>query len=252
MKLLSRTRLGIEKPQLGLCDLRRSAFRPKPTFKLRHDRRSAALAQPAPATYNSAFDANVGDVLDLVQRAKAMVLSPATEWRAIESESGDTGYLFANYVAILAAIPPVCEVLRRTLFGWRGPRHGFHNVHHGFFGGLIGAFLHWLAAFVIVYALAIIIDGLAPTFSAQKNQQNAMKLATYSMTPVWLAGVFALIPGLGFLRLLALIYGVYVFWLGLPILMKSPPDRTGPYALAAIACGIVLWVVVGAIVGRAL
>src|SRR5208283_1382782 len=139
-----------------------------------------------------------GDVLDIVQRAKAMVLSPAAEWRAIEPESGDAAYLFANYVAILAAIPPVSALLRRTLFGWRGPRHGFHNGHHGFFGGLFGAFLHWLAAFVIVYALAVVIDGLAPTFSAQKNQQNAMKLSVYAMTPVWLAGVFGLIPGLGF------------------------------------------------------
>ena len=51
-----------------------------------------------------------------------MVLSPAAEWRAIEPESGDTGYLFANYVAILAAIPPVCEFLRYGVFGWRGSR----------------------------------------------------------------------------------------------------------------------------------
>ena len=195
--------------------------------------------------------AATGTTLDIVQRAKGIVLAPAAEWRAIEPEFGDTAYLFLNYVAILAAIPPVCEFLRRILFGWRGPRFGFHHVHHGFFGTLFGAVLHWLAAFVIVYAMAIIIDGLAPTFSGQKNQQNAMKLAVYSMTPAWLAGVFALIPGLGFLRLLALLYGVYLFWLGLPILMRPPPDRTGPYALAAIVCGIVLWVVVGAVVGHA-
>src|SRR5271165_245373 len=190
-----------------------------------------------------------GGPVDIVQRARAMVLSPAAEWQAIEPESGDAAYLFANYVAILAAIPPVAELLRRSLFGWRGPRLGFHHGHHGFFGGLIGAFLHWLAAFVIVYALAVIIDGLAPTFSAQKNQQNAMKLAAYAMTPAWLAGVFGLIPGLGFLRLIGLIYGIYVFWLGLPILMKSPPDKTASYAVATVVCAIVLWFVVGAVVG---
>ena len=54
------------------------------------------------------------------------------------------------------------------------------------------------------------------------------------MTPVWLAGVFALVPGLGFLRPLAFLYAVYVFWLGLPILMKSPSDGRAPYALASI------------------
>ena len=188
--------------------------------------------------------------MDLVQRAKAMVLSPAAEWRAVEPESGDAGYLFANYVAILAAIPPVCTFLRRGLFGWGGPRLG-HMHHFGFFSSLFAAVVHYLVAFVVIYVMAVIIDGLAPTFSGQKNQQNAMKLAVYSMTPAWLAGVFALIPGLGFLRFLALLYSIYVFWLGLPILMKPPQDRLGPYALAVIVCGIVLSFVVSAIVGPA-
>jgi hypothetical protein len=39
--------------------------------------------------------------------------------------------------------------------------------------------------------MAIIIDALAPTFLGRKNQENAMKLAVYSMTPAWLAGIFA-------------------------------------------------------------
>jgi hypothetical protein len=185
--------------------------------------------------------------LDLVQRAKAMVLSPAAEWRTIERESGDAAYLFANYVAALAAIPPVCAFLRRHVLGTRIPH--FHGHRGGFFSGLFGAFLHWLVAFVLIYALAAIIDGLAPTFGGQKNRENAMKLAVYSMTPVWLAGVFALIPGLNFLRFLALIYGIYVFWLGLPVLMRPTPDRTGQYALATVLCGVVLWAVIGAIVG---
>ena len=199
-----------------------------------------------PAAGDSQSDGDV--VLDLVKRAKAMVVSPAAEWRAIEPESGDARYLFANYVAILAAIPPVCAFLRGGLFGWGEPqlRH-FH--HGGFVSSLFGAAVHYVAAFVVVYAMAVVIDGLAPTFSAQKNQQNAMKLAVYSMTPAWLAGVFALIPGLGFLRFLALLYGIYVFWLGLPVLMKPPQDRLGPYALAVIACGIVLAFVVAAVVG---
>jgi len=186
--------------------------------------------------------------VDIVQRAKAMVLSPAAEWRTIEPESGDAGYLFANYVAILAAIPPVCEFLRWGVFGWGGAR--FYHWHHvGFFSSLFGGLVRYLMTFVVVYAMAVIIDGLAPTFSGQKSQQNAMKLAVYSMTPAWLAGVFALIPGLGFLRLIALLYSVYLFWLGLPILMKPPQERAGPYALAVILCGIVLAFVVSAIVG---
>jgi len=48
-----------------------------------------------------------GDVMDIVARAKAIMLTPKTEWPVIEHEPGDPAYLFSNYVAILAAIPAV-------------------------------------------------------------------------------------------------------------------------------------------------
>jgi Yip1 domain len=220
---------------------------------------TGALAHPDAATYTWArrpigrrtSAAAAGAVMDVVERAKAIILSPGIEWRRIEPESGDAGYLFANYAAFLAAIPPVCHFLRDRVFGWAGPR--LHHLHHGgFFSSLFGGIVRYLVTFAVLYAMAVIIDGLAPTFSAPKNQPNAMKLAVYSMTPIWLAGVFALIPGLGFLRLVALAYGVYVFWLGLPILMKSPPDKTGPYVLTAIVCAIILAIVISAIVGPVL
>ena len=71
-------------------------------------------------------------------------------------------------------------------------------------------------AFVVLYVMAIVIDGLAPNFSAQKNPQNALKLAVYSMTPVWVAGVSALIPGLGFLGNIGLLAGVVIIGLKTP------------------------------------
>ena len=176
-----------------------------------------------------------------------MVLSPAAEWRRIEPESGDVFDLFGHYAAYLAAIPPVCALLRRGVFGWAGPR--FHHVHGGLVSSLAGGLVRYLLTFVMLFAMAVVIDSLAPTFSARRSPRNALKLTVYAMTPVWLASVFTLIPGLGFVSLLGVVYGVYVFWLGLPVLMKSPPEKTGPYALAALVCAIVLSIVVGAIVG---
>ena len=189
--------------------------------------------------------------MDIVARAKAMVLSPAVEWRVVEPEPGEAGWLFRNYAAFLAAIPPVCEFLRRGLFGWGGLR--LRHFHHGgLASGLFGGFVHYVMTFVLLYAMAILIDGLAPNFSGRKSQPNALKLTVYAMTPVWLAGVFALVPGLGFLRALAFLYAVYVFWLGLPILMKCPSERQGPYALAVVVSAILLSIVVSALVGPVL
>ena len=75
-----------------------------------------------------------------------------------------------------------------------------------------------------------------------------MKLAVYSMTPVWLAGVFSLIPGLRMLGALGL-YGLYIFWLGVPELMKAPADKIVPYTAAAVVSGNVITLVIGAAMG---
>ena len=50
--------------------------------------------------------------MNLVERVKAILLQPKSEWPVIEREPGDAGTLFTNYVAILAAIPPVCSKYR--------------------------------------------------------------------------------------------------------------------------------------------
>jgi hypothetical protein len=174
--------------------------------------------------------------MDLVERVKAIVLTPKSEWLAIEREPGDPAYLFANYVAILAAIPAVCGFIGNLIRGV------------GIVSAIAGAIIDYLLAFAMVYVVALIIDALAPTFSARKNQPNALKLAVYAMTPAWLTGIFLLIPELRILRILGL-YGLYLLWVGLPPLMKAPEDKAIGYTAAVVICAIVIAIVFGAIVG---
>jgi putative Mn2+ efflux pump MntP len=176
--------------------------------------------------------------MNLVDRVKSILLTPQTEWPAIEREPGDPAFLFTNYVAILAAIPAVAHFIDLSVVGAVRPSIG---------SGLAHAIVEYLLTFVVVYVMAMIIDMLAPTFAGKKNFDNALKLAVYSCTPGWLAGIFLLVPGFRILTLLGL-YGIYVFWKGLPVLMKSPKDKNGVYLLAVIACAIVLAIVVSAII----
>lgn len=178
--------------------------------------------------------------MDLIERAKAIILTPKTEWLTIDSEPGDPPYLFRNYVAILAAIPAVCGFIGMSIVG-----AGAH--HMGILGGLASAIVRYVLTFVMVYVMAMITDALAPTFGGMKSQPSALKLIAYAMTPIWLAGVFALIPGLHILRILGL-YGLYLFWLGLPVLMKTPGEKSVPYAAAVVVCGIVVSLLVGVLV----
>ncbi|HEV2955431.1 MAG TPA: Yip1 family protein [Xanthobacteraceae bacterium] len=172
--------------------------------------------------------------MNLVERVKRIILTPKTEWPVIAGEPGDAGYLFGNYVAILAAIPAVCGFIGAVLIG----------VPVLF--ALIAAVVKYILAFVAVYIVALIVDLLAPTFGSQKNFASALKVTVYSYTPVWLAGVFSLIPALSFLAILGL-YGLYLLWLGLPQLMRTPAEKSIWYTITIVICAIVVAIVLLAI-----
>jgi Yip1-like protein len=168
----------------------------------------------------------------LVERVKAILLTPQTEWPVIAREPGEVSLLFTRYVAILALIPALAGFIGMFLVG----------SYVRFIPGLMTAIVSYVMTFVLVYVVALIVNALAPTFDAQKNFPNALKLAVYSFTPFWLAGIFLLVPGLSFLRILGL-YGIYLAWLGLPPLMLAPRDKALAFAATAVACAVILVIV---------
>ena len=179
--------------------------------------------------------------MNLVARVKNILLAPQTEWGVIERESGDTSYLFKNYVAILAAIPAVCSVVGMTMLS-AGPKHLMIA------SAVVYAIIGYLLSFVGVWLFAVIIDLLAPTFGARKDFAGAMKLSAYSHTPYWLAGIFYLIPALSVLIILGL-YAVYLLWVGVPVLMKAPREKTIVYTIAVVVCAALFFFIVAAIAG---
>jgi sterol desaturase/sphingolipid hydroxylase (fatty acid hydroxylase superfamily) len=174
----------------------------------------------------------------LIQRVKAIILTPQTEWPVIAAEPGETAALFTRYVAILALIPAVCGFIGSALIG--------RYLSIG--SALVSAIVGYVLTFVVVFVVALIVDALAPSFGTQKNFPNALKLTVYSYTPAWLAGIFQLIPGLSFLSILGL-YGLYLMWLGLPPLMQVPREKALPYAAAVIGIALVIQIVIALILG---
>src|ERR1019366_2975341 len=97
--------------------------------------------------------------------------------------------------------------------------------------GLSMALMSYVFALAAVFLVALLIDALAPTFGGEKNPLQALKLATFSYTPAWVAGVLHNIPALGVLVLLAGLYSLYVLYLGLPVLMKAPKEKAVGYTV---------------------
>ncbi len=170
--------------------------------------------------------------MNLIARAKAILLTPQTEWLVIEQEPGALTDLFGSYVAVLAAIPAVARYIGHSLIGGYDP----------LLSGLLRTVIAYAATFTVIYVIAGVIDLLARRFGGQKNFPNALKLSIYSHTPVWLSGIFLLIPGLNFLMILGL-YGGYLLWVGLPPLMGVPKENAPLYALYVTACALLSTIV---------
>jgi len=183
----------------------------------------------------------------LLSRVKDIIVQPRSEWPLIERESTTVARLYVGYIIPLSAIPPVASFIGMAVFGISIPLLGTYRVP--MVPALSSAVVQYVLGLVGVYALALIIDALAPTFAGQKNHVQALKVAAYSSTASWLAGIFALVPSLRWLSILGL-YGLYLLYVGLPIVMKSPAEKALGYTLVVIVCAIVIFVVIGAIVGR--
>jgi hypothetical protein len=177
--------------------------------------------------------------MNLVERIKGILLQPKSEWQAIEREPGNAGYLFPNYVAIVAAIPPVCAFIGLSIVGY-GP------IRLGIVSGILHAVVVYVLSLISVFVVAYVIDFLAGTFGARKNLDNAMKISAYAPTAAWVAGVFKIIPALAFLGILGL-YSLYLLYTGIVALMKPAADKALIYTIAVIVCVVVIWTIVFAI-----
>jgi hypothetical protein len=181
--------------------------------------------------------------MNVALRAHAILADPATEWTKIEVEPSDAAHLLTSYVALLALIPAISGFIGACVFGVVVP--GGATLRAPVLDGLFGTVFSYVMSCAAVLVLALVINLLAPMFAGRRGFDRAFKLAVYSYTPLWLAGIFLLAPGLRFL-VLAGFYGAYLLWIGLPLLMQTPGPKVPAYAAAIVACACALTLIIAA------
>jgi hypothetical protein len=183
--------------------------------------------------------------MNIIDRARNIITSPATEWPHIASEPPDIGRLMVSYVLPLAAIPAVAQVIGIGIVGG-----GVPSMSWSLSGALATGIVSFLAAVAGVYVTAYVIDFLAPTFSSNRNLGRAVQLVAYSFTPGWIAGVLHIIPALDWLVGLASLYGLYLAYLGMPHVMGTPNGKIVPYLVVAILVVVVVSVILHVVLTR--
>ena len=186
--------------------------------------------------------------MNLVQRVQDILLKPRETWPVIAAEPADTAGLYKHYLLILAAIAPIASFIGMSLVGVGA--FGVH-IRVPILSGLVSAIVSYAISLAMVFVLALIVDALAPSFGGVKNQIQALKVVAYSMTAGFVAGVLNLLPSLSILGVLAGLYGIYLLYTGLPVLMQCPPEKAIGYTAVVTICGIVAGILVGSIAALA-
>ncbi len=173
-------------------------------------------------------------------------MQPNAEWPRIDAEPATIGGIYRSYVIVLAAIPAISTVLQLLLFVPSIP--GIYTIPMGSI--LTSVLVQYLLTLAGVYVLAMIIDALAPTFGGTRDMVKAFKVAAYSSTAGWVAGVFTILPLLTIVSLIGSVYGLYLLYLGLPLLMGVRRDKAVPYILVTVIAAMGLFVAIASITSR--
>ena len=178
--------------------------------------------------------------LRLIDRAIDVCVKPRATFHDIEREKAGFAALYRNYVIWLAALPALAK-LAVAFIG----HHAVAGTARRPAALVAGALLDYVCLLAGVYALALAVNALAPYFGGERDEDRALRLCAYGLTPSFVTGATGAVPGLAWSAILG-VYSIVLVTLGLPRLMRCEENRALAYgagasvAMAAIALAISL------------
>ena len=180
--------------------------------------------------------------MPIFNRAKNILLSPKTEWAVINGETETPQSLLFKYVIPMSLIPAAALFI------------GFGIIGYGGFlvRGLMMALNSFISSIISYYICTYVVDAMAPNFGSEKNVGKSAQLVAYSFTASWVGGIFFLIPSLSLLAMLAGLYGIYLFYEGIPVMKKTSEQNRLGYLLVSALVIIVVYIVLEMVLRRLL
>jgi hypothetical protein len=188
--------------------------------------------------------------MNLFERAKNILLTPAKEWEVVKTEQTTIAVLFTKYAMILAAIPAIAGFIGYSVFGISLGIFGTYKIPIA--TGILWAVLMYVLSLVGVFVVAFIIDALATSFGSTKDLVQSMKVVVYAYTATWIGGIFYIFPTIGILAGIAGIYSLVLLYMGLQRVKDVPKDKMVGYFVVTLILAIVVYVVIGAVTGSVL
>lgn len=191
--------------------------------------------------------------MNIIERVKNILVSPKKEWEVIAGENKSLSTVLTSYVLPLSLIGAAA-----TLIGWGliGKSYSF-----GFLGsftvkgwdiGIKYAIIALVSTTIGFLVTSFVVDALAPSFGSEKNLNKSAEFVGYSYTPSLVGGILGIFPSVAWLGALLGLYGLYLMYLGLGPIKKTPDDKRVVYLVISIVCLIAIYFVIGLILASVL
>jgi hypothetical protein len=96
--------------------------------------------------------------------------------------------------------------------------------------------------------MVMIVKRVSPSFNGNSDKVQAMKLMTYASTPSWVVALVSWIPFLGaFLGLGAIVYVVYLIYVGLHPVLGVPKEKVASFTVVIVVIYVVLALIIAGI-----
>lgn len=200
--------------------------------------KAESASPPVPAAGVPAGGAS-GKITGAFQDAIALVTNPKAFMTSRADSAPPLRSTITNYVAILAVMPFLFTLIGYLIF---------HRTLSPYSYAAAAAILQYIFNLVSVTVVAYVLFVLAPRFGSVANLNISTKIVSYAYTPVFLIAIFDVYPPLGeVLAILAFLYGLYILWMGLPIVLKTPEAKRVTYLIAIFVASAIVYIILAAI-----
>ena len=171
------------------------------------------------------------DKIDFAERLKSLLLFPKYEWKVISLEKRPLKDDF-NQFAFRWVLFGALALFVGSFFY---VRNDLKIDAYRFSLPLVQAAFYIILQTLLLLIASFVVNRLAPRFGSVRHYASAAKLVFYSSTPFLMMFILVNLNRVFFLALIPGFYSFYLFWVGLPILLKTrEPKRIAFVAIYMI------------------
>ncbi len=168
---------------------------------------------------------------------------PRDEWRLIREEHYSLARCFTSHIVVMAAIPPLAAFIGTTVVGWSIGGGEFVKLTAG--SALPIAIAFYFALLAGVALMTGLTHWMKRSYGSDPSLDDCMVLIAFTATPMFVAGLSALVPILWLnvlIGMAALVHTIYLLYTGTPVIMNIPEDRAFIFSTSILTVGLVVLV----------